>query len=402
MSKFDSYFLMNEQDVVEYVQEKYTFFAKDAVLSCKEIGDGNLNYVFRIQDEEGMSIIVKHSGVETRSKSGRLIDTDRNRIEAEILMHQAKYAEAYVPKVYGYDEVMCCCVMEDLKEYEIMRKALLQYKTFPMFADQITTYLVDILLPTTDVAMDHKAKKQLVKQYINPDLCSISEQLVYSEALGNFSGKNYVVEALKDFVDKEVYEDKALILEGAKLKFDFMNHAQALIHGDLHSGSIFVTSNHTKVFDPEFAFYGPIGYDVGNVIAHLIFAMYHAEATLADGEEKETFVNWSRQAIADCIDLFAKKIDAKFDELVADDLAKTEGFKAYYIENILKDTAATAGMEIIRRIVGVAKVADLTNIEDESKRADVEKKMILMAKTFIMERGSMLTGNKYLEIINKY
>lgn len=48
-----------------------------------------------------------------------------------------------------------------------------------------------------------------------------------------------------------------------------MNHAQALVHGDLHSGSIFVNEEGLKVIDPEFAYYGPIGYDIGNVIGNM-------------------------------------------------------------------------------------------------------------------------------------
>ena len=55
-------------------------------------------------------------------------------------------------------------------------------------------------------------------------------------------------------------------LEVAKLKEGFLTHAQALIHGDLHTGSIMVTEEDTKVIDPEFAFYGPIGFDIGAVI----------------------------------------------------------------------------------------------------------------------------------------
>jgi 5-methylthioribose kinase len=402
MSKFNKYFLMNEVDVIEYVKEKYDFFAKDAILKCKEIGDGNLNYVFRISDENDKSVILKHSGVETRSKSGRLVDTDRNRIEAEILIHQAKFVPVYVPEVYGYDKVMCCCAMEDLREYEIMRKALLEYKVFPRFADQITTYMVDILLTTTDIAMNHKEKKQMVKRYINPDLCDISEQLVYSEALLNVSKKNYVIPSMEDFVKNEIYDDTALCLEGAKLKFDFMNHAQALIHGDLHSGSIFVTEAQTKVFDPEFAFYGPIGYDLGNVIAHLLFAMFHGQATLENGNKKDIFINWTMCAIKEIVDLFIDKFNDKFEEIVTENLAKVDGFKAYYIHNVLKDTAGTTGMEVIRRIVGVAKVADITSITNEEARQDVEKKMIYIAKALIMNRETITSGQDYINIINQF
>lgn len=70
MGKFEKYFLMNENDVVEYIREKGKIFAQNAELSCQEIGDGNLNYVFRVSDENGKSVIVKHSGTESRTGSG--------------------------------------------------------------------------------------------------------------------------------------------------------------------------------------------------------------------------------------------------------------------------------------------------------------------------------------------
>ena len=57
------------------------------------------------------------------------------------------------------------------------------------------------------------------------------------------------------FVKKEIYEDKGLILEVGKLKNTFMNNAQALIHGDLHSGSIFVKENSTKILQPGIHIY---------------------------------------------------------------------------------------------------------------------------------------------------
>lgn len=400
MSKFDTYFLMEEPDVLEYVQEKYDFFPKGANLTCKEIGDGNLNYVFRIRDEAtGKSVILKHSGVETRARSGRKVDVDRNRIEAEILMRQAKLTPGLVPEVFGYDSVMCCCAMEDLKDYVIMRTALLNYETFPQFADQITTYMVNILLPTTDAVLEHKEKKAMVKSYINPDLCQITEQLVYSEALGNFAGKNSCLPSMVDFINHEIYGDPALRLEGAKLKFDFMEHAQSLIHGDLHSGSIFVTRTETKAFDPEFAFYGPMGYDVGNVIAHLLFALAHAEATLPEGEQRARFASWSLETIAAVVDLFAEKFERRFAELVTEPLAKTPGFCAWYLGGVLSDTAGTTGMELIRRIVGVAKVKDITSIADEEARACWEKRLIHLAKTLIFRRKELRTGADYLELI---
>lgn len=402
MKRFDKYFLMECDDVIEYVKEKYDFFDKDAELSVKEIGDGNLNYVFRVQDEKtGRSVILKHSGVETRARSGRHVDTDRNRIEAEILMLQDKYASGYVPKIYGYDPVMCCMAMEDMKNYEVMRGALLKYERYPFFADQITTYMVNILLATTDVVMDHKEKKKLVKSYINPDLCAITEQLVYSDSFGNFAGKNYVVDELKDYVKREIYEDKELRLEGAKLKFDFMEHAQALLHGDLHSGSIFINDERIKVFDPEFAFYGPLGYDLANVVAHTIFAKFHSTAMQEEGSAKNAFQEWTDSVISESVDLFIDKFRKKYDEICTDCMAKTEGFREYYLGQVIHDAAGIAGCELIRRIVGVSKVKDITDITDNALRAEQEKKMISIAKEFIKRRNEIFEGKQFLEIVKK-
>lgn len=54
----------------------------------------------------------------------------------------------------------------------------------------------------------------------------------------------------------------------------FIERAQALIHGDLHTGSVMVTRESTQVIDPEFAFYGPMGFDIGAFLGNLILAFF--------------------------------------------------------------------------------------------------------------------------------
>ncbi|MDD3142505.1 MAG: S-methyl-5-thioribose kinase, partial [Lachnospiraceae bacterium] len=273
MSRFDTYFLMKTEDVAEYVQEKLNFFPEGATLEAKEIGDGNLNYVFRVKDtNSGKTIIVKQAGESLRISEEMKLSTDRGRIEAKILGIQGEYAPGLVPEVYMYDATMCAMLMQDMIGHTMMRTGLINHETYPLFAEHISTFLVNSLLLTTDVVMNHKEKKENVKSFINPDLCEISEDLVYSEPFIDYNKRNNVFPPIADFVKTELYEDKALHLEAAKCKFDFMNNAQSLIHGDLHTGSIFINQEHTYVFDPEFAFYGPMGYDIGNVIANMFFA----------------------------------------------------------------------------------------------------------------------------------
>ncbi|MDF2986758.1 MAG: 5-methylthioribose kinase [Eubacterium sp.] len=402
MPKFDNYFLMNTEDIKEYAKEKLSIFNSGAVLEAKEIGDGNLNYVYKVWEEAtGKSVIVKQAGHEARISEEIKLSTDRARIEAEVLIKQGELAPGFVPEVYKYDDIMCCCSMQDLSDHTIMRTALIQHKKFPLFADHISTFLVNTLLLTTDICTEHKAKKLNVQRYINPELCEISEDLVYTEPYNDLGKRNNVFAPVKDFVQAELYEDKNLHAEVAKCKFDFMNNAQSLIHGDLHTGSIFITEESTKVIDPEFAFYAPMGYDIGNVVANLLFAWNNADATIECEEEKQSYLKWIEDSTTALIDLFIEKFNISFDANVTDHMAKSEGFKEWYLGTVLRDTAAVSGLELIRRIVGLANVKDITTISDEAKRARAEKTCILAGKDFIMNRDQYKTGKDFVGALKR-
>ncbi|MGE5495900.1 MAG: hypothetical protein ACM3S4_11440 [Burkholderiales bacterium] len=79
-----------------------------------------------------------------------------------------------------------------------------------------------------------------------------------------------------------------------------------------------------------------------------------------------------------------------------DVMAKTEGFKEYYLDTVLADTAAYAGTELIRRTVGMAQVKDVTTIADPEKRAYAERVNILCAKDFIINRRKFKTGADFV------
>src|SRR5690606_10173679 len=182
MADFSTYFTMSEADAIEYAKGKLDLFPKGARLSCREIGDGNLNFVFRIVDEDsGKSIIIKQAGPVARISDEFKVSPDRNRIEYEILKVHNELAPGLAPKVYHYDPVMNCTVMDDLSDHVIMRKAMIEHRQFPLFADHITTFMANTLLLTSDVVMNHKEKKVLQGKFINPDLCEITEDLVYTE-----------------------------------------------------------------------------------------------------------------------------------------------------------------------------------------------------------------------------
>ncbi|MEI3339727.1 MAG: hypothetical protein V8R80_07085 [Eubacterium sp.] len=119
--------------------------------------------------------------------------------------------------------------------------------------------------------MEHKAKKNPFA-HSSTLSCADFRDLVFTEPFMDYNHRNNVFPPNADFVKKELYDDTALQLEAAKIKFEFMNNAQSLIHGDLHTGSIFINKDHIFVFDPEFAFYG-YGIRCGKCYCKHVFCM---------------------------------------------------------------------------------------------------------------------------------
>lgn len=74
----------------------------------------------------------------------------------------------------------------------------------------------------------------------------------------------------------------------------FCERAQALIHGDLHTGSMMVTTDSTQVIDSEFGFYAPMGYDIGAFLGNLILAYFSQDGHATETNDRKVCVclNW--------------------------------------------------------------------------------------------------------------
>lgn len=387
---------MNTDDVKEYVIHK-GFFEPGAQLVCSEIGDGNINYVFKVIDEKtGKSLVIKQADKLLRS-SGRPLDLHRSKIEAEILRIEGSLAPSMVPKVYLYDEALCALVMEDISLYKNLRTQMLEGRTFLHFAEHISDFLAATLLPTTDLVIGRAEKKERVKLFTNIELCDITEDLVLTEPYYDYKKRNIITQGNEDFVETHLYRNEALQAQAGMLRNAFMNNAQALIHGDLHSGSIFINETGIKVIDPEFAFYGPMGYDIGNVIGNMFFALAHKSFC----EPSNTaFISWAEQCIADIVDLTETKLAKKYDECVHFPLY-TGGFKKSYLGDIKADSLGFAGTEMIRRVVGDTKVKELTSVKDGAMKIQMERALILTAENLIIKRRENLSGKDIVNLFKK-
>ena len=395
MRDFSSFFLMNTEDVRRYAVEVLHRFAPDEDTVCEEIGDGNINYVFRVQSLlDGHSVIVKQADRLLRS-SGRPLDLYRNKIEAAVLKLEGEVVPGLVPEVYYHDEVMSATSMEDISCCRNLRHELMDGHVWPHISREISHFLADTLLPTCDLVLDAEEKKQRVRYFINPELCKITEDLVLTEPYYDYKGRNIITEGNEAFVRTFLYEDEALHTEVARLRLNFMNNAQALLHGDLHSGSIFVNEAELKVLDPEFAFYGPMGYDIGNAIGNLFFAWANKAFT---APESSTVMEALAACIEEIYDMTRDRLSERYDELVILPLYRTKAFREQWLVDVMADSVGYAGTEIIRRTVGDSKVMELDRVTDSVLKIQMERTLIKLGIALIKRRMAIRTGREITEL----
>lgn len=179
-----------------------------------------------------------------------------------------------------------------------------------------------------------------------------------------------------------------------------MTHAQSIIHGDLHTGSIMINESETRVFDPEFAFYGPIGFDVGAVLGNLALNYCSHFVRTLDLSERKDYQDYLIGLIRGTWNEFARKFDdlwrtnnkgelcpSSYWDFPGGDKAFTE-YRRRYIRQLLQDSAGYGGCKMMRRILGIAHVEDIEGIADPQQRAPVERMALRIGVEWVTERAS--------------
>ncbi len=398
--RFSSHYKMEGDDIIDYVFEHSNFFDSNENLVYEEIGDGNINYVYRIFDKSTKkSLILKQADVQTRVRPDGYLNPDRSIREAEVLKLYNKSAPDFSPKIIYADPVMAAIIMEDIGSYSNLRMELMAGKIFYGIEELIARFIVDTSLPSTDLVLAYQKKFQAAAKFYNPDLCKITEDLVFTHPYKDVRQRNILLPENADWLKKKFYEDSNLIARVAVLKEKFNNYPQGLIHGDLHSGSIFVKNENEetkiKIIDPEFAFYGPIAYDLGNVLAHFIFAQGYAKySPLFVDEEKQRidFLSWLENVknnLFKFFHVFAKDFLIKN---IKDPIYQNEIFIDNYIEKIKIDAVSFCGTELNRRIIGSAKTAEITSIKKIENRIALERDLAELGCAMILNPEEILRG----------
>lgn len=388
-----------DADVIAFTRQHSQLFADQEQLQVEEIGDGNINFVYRVFSDSN-SLIVKQALPYIRViGEGWPLSQDRIRIEFEALTLAAKNCQSVVPEVYSFDAEQCAIVMQDIGAYGSLRSALIERQKLPLVAEGIGCFLADTLFYTSDLYLGSIEKKALVQQFINPDLCKISEEVFFWDPFCDHE-RNNVNELLKSDAE-QLWQDVVLKREVARLKAKFLNQAEALLHADLHSGSVFANQSGIKVIDPEFAFVGPIGFDIGLIIANYLLNLSGQANLPGDKTERSDYQQWLLASIETIWCTFAQRFRDHIQQETQEPSLKLPEYIDWYIQELLADSLGYAGTEIIRRTIGVAHVDDVESISDPKKRADSERLSLMLGQMLIKERAGFRNIDQLLSRIRE-
>lgn len=378
----------DEAAVIAFVSAYSDQLELSAPVTVEEIGDGNINFVYRVRDHRGFSLIVKQALPYIRIiGEGWPLSLDRIRIEAEALLSEARWAPHQVPELLRYSPADAAILMEDIGDHQNLRLAMIERRELPDLGWQIGHFLAATLFHTSDFFLDSLDKKAQLASFINPDLCGISEEVYFIDPFCNHERNRVNPLLLEDA--KRIWADDLLKAEVAELKYGFMNRTEALIHGDLHTGSIFVRDGSIKVIDPEFAFCGPIGFDLGTVLANFLLN-YSAQSGLSgSAEEQCRYQHYLFQQLCELWHCFSQTFLELAEQKSNDPGLASVRWREQKIADFFADMLGYAGVEMMRRTLGIAHVADLEQIADERLRADSERLSLKLACLLIIRRREL-------------
>lgn len=405
--RHDEYRILREADLRDYLAQFPAVSAQlggaPAAWSIGEVGDGNLNLVFIVRGTSG-GIAVKQALPYVRLVGESWpLPLSRSHYEHQALTLQARLAPGLVPAVLHHDEPLALIAMELLEPHIIMRKGLISGMRYPRFVEDITTFLARTLFLTSDLAVPAAQKKEGIAAFAgNHALCKITEDLIFTDPYREAEQNRWTSPWL-DATAARFREDLDAHVAISRLKLKFMSSPEALIHGDLHTGSIMVTESETRVIDPEFAFYGPMGFDLGAVIGNLVMAYLASAGHERSPGERRAFEAWVEETIESVWGEFSRKFvelwraDAHGDAYPATlfkgegGAARLEAERQAYIARLFQDTVGFAAAKIIRRILGLAHNIDFEWIEDARLRAVCEARSLRLARAMLVDTPSFAT-----------
>lgn len=375
---------LNRDTIPQYLrdhQAEIVFFDSDTELSVEEIGDGNLNFVYRVFDtaQPERSLVLKQAPPYIKILGPDYpLPPERLSFESRSLDIYNQLANETVPTQYYFDSDAAVIVMEDLRKYCLLRDELIAGRVNQTVPEQIGRFMGRVHSRTYADNLDNSAVDQYRQDFANTVMQAITADYVFTFPFMEHE-TNFYTDGLETEVD-QLKSDESFRQQADMLKSIFLGVRRGVTHGDLHTGSIMVNGENAKVIDSEFAFYGPVAFDVGLFWANYLLS-YFSHTDNSDGQLK------------------LKAAIIKTWEAYTEAFETDPSLKLRILHGIFHEAIGFAGMEMLRRIIGAAHVKDIENIENMNQKLCVETAILEFGQTLVKDRNIIFNVGEMVELL---
>lgn len=311
-------------EVIQNLLKDKKWLKEGESVSRTEIaGEGNMNVVLRIISNQ-RSFILKQSRPYVQKYQD--IPAPIERIEVEHKFYNAlstSHVQSHLPSVINFDKEDHLLMISDLGESDDMTQIYNHHKISAAVVEELILILEGIHFTEVFKYPENLALRELNHQHI----------FVLPFEADNGFNLDEIQEGLQE-VSMSYKSNEALKQKVKVLGEEYLVKGETLIHGDYYPGSWLQIDRETYVIDPEFSFLGFAEFDLGVMAAHL------------------TITSLNERVI---------------DQILNDySLPFSEQKVRHY-----------AGVEIIRRLIGLAQLPISLSLEQKGKLLDTAVQLIM-------------------------
>lgn len=396
--------ILTKENITDYLKERMPELNTDEPLiisavgegSEEEDGDGFINFVFRVSDGR-RKLIVKQA--RDRGRRGDFtVPVERGLYEYQSMEIRKAIVPEYIPDLYFFDDENHVFVSEDVSHLKIIRFQLNRSVMFPKFGIQAADYLAKTHFYTSEYYLDTEAFRDLTVHFMNHKMRDIFDTNAFVTKKDDSQDFGREINPRYDRFIRRLLLDPKVVLERYKLRSQFITRGEALLHGDFHTSNVFIDQEEMKVIDMEYTFCGPMAYDVGYMVSHLLSQYACAAFRPYESEEhRREFQRYILLMIRDLYEEYIRQFMLCWDKDAKPIYRGQKDLQRVIAGNILEDMVGFAATSNFSRCSGSIGYPEYDAIEDPVQRHNaVCLSMFLDYKT-ILSRSQYRDIDAYIE-----
>jgi 5-methylthioribose kinase len=319
----------------EHLRRHGLLAGDETVGAVGRAGEGNMNLTLRVRTSR-RSLILKQSRPWGENYPQIAAPVDRALVETAFYETVAAIpvARGAMPLLLGTDPGSRLLLLEDLGEAQDFTPLYRGDRLSHPQLDELVDYLVALHASSAAAAGERRSL------FENRDMRALNHDHIFRIPLvpdngldldGITPGLAAAAETLKG--------DTGYVQRVIELGQDYLADGDHLVHGDYFPGSWLGTSSGVRIIDPEFCFLGPRAFDVGTMLGHLHLA---------------------RQPDETCTGLLS-----------------SYRARAGVAEEVTRIARSFAGVEIMRRLIGVAQIPLDYGIEEKERLLVLSRELVM-------------------------